>query len=246
MLNWNSDKVIIVHYPHGGGGNFLHNALALSKNAFPQNSSFGGLTHEEKVKRILKSVKCFDFQTGVIEMFGFYIYSIPNYKLKILDFGKELTNITFSNKYWFINAHTDLQLEKCKYLFPNCRIIRFYNYEDFCKSRGYDHKGEIYYYNEYTQRAGADWEDVEFSAMPEFQQQEIKTRFPELLLLCKNREKLLKDIPGDFFFDTSCYFKQESTINAVKKLYTELKLDDFDEKLVIQLYMTWQEKLNNV
>ena len=79
--------------------------------------------------------------------------------------------------------------------------------------------------------------------MPEFQQQEIETNFPKLLFLCKNKEKLLNDIPGDFFFDTSCYFKQESTINAVKKLYTELKLDDFDEKLVIQLYITWQENL---
>ena len=246
MLNWNSDKVIIVYYPSGAGGNFLHNALALSKNAVPQNSSFVGLTHEEKIKRILESANEFDFHTGVIGMFGFYIYSIPDYKLKTLEFGKEFTSITFSNKYWFINAHTDLHLEKCKYLFPNCRIISFYNYEDFCKSRGYNHKVQIYYYNEYTKYAGDDWEDVEFSAMSEFQQQEIETRFPELLLICKNKEKLLKDIPGDFFFDTSCYFKQESTINAVKKLYTELKLDDFDEKLVIQLYIKWQERLNNV
>jgi len=245
MLNWNSDKVVIVHYPAGAGGNFLHNALALSKNAVPQNSSFAGLTHEEKIKRILESANESDFHTGIIEMFGCYIYSIPNYKLKMLEFSKELTDITFSNNYWFVNSHTDLQLEKCKYLFPNCKILSFYNYEDFCKSRGYDYKDNIYYYKEYTQRAGADWKDVEFSAMPKFQQQEIETRFPELLLLCKNKEKLLKDIPGDFFFDTNCYFNKEHTVNAVKKLYTELKLDDFDEKLVIQLYITWQERLNN-
>lgn len=242
MLNWQTNKLHILFYPPGAGGNFLNSCLALSKDACPQNHLLLNLTQNKKIKKIFDSVKHFDFSQGVVNQFGVFLYNIPNYKLLKLQYPKSLVAKSFDQRLWFINAHSETEVEKCLGLFPNAKIIEFKNYEKFLKFRKWPHKSCNDYYEKFNSIKGDEWIDDNFDNLPLVQRNEIIECFPSFEYYSKNSNILKGTYKIDYEFDTSSFLDFKFFIVEVKNMYNNLNIDDFNHTLIKKLYELWINK----
>lgn len=242
MLNWQSDKLLIIYYPRGAGGNFVANALALSDSVEAQDVLLLNIPYEDKVKSLFERSKEFDFFTGIEELFGLNIYEVSNDKLRRCEYSQKLVDVSYGKKYWPASCHTELQLEKLLQLFPNAKILKLENCEDFCTSRGYTFTN--FYSDQFNKYAGSDWKDVDFNDMSEDIQQEIKENFPQFIPICLNRNVLCAPLMADYYFDVGDY-NELSTIFSLEKLYNELEISNFNKSLVTEFYRCWKNRIND-
>lgn len=242
MLNWQSDRVLIVYYPPGAGGNFVANALALSDSVEAQDVLLLNIPYEDKVKSLFERSKEFDFFTGIEELFGLNIYQVSNDKLRKCEYSQALVNVSYSKKYWTVNCHTELHLEKLLQLFPNAKILKLENYEDFCVKRGYTLAN--YHSTEFRKYAGADWKDLSFNNMPSDIQQEIKEKYPQFIPISLNRDVLCASVLADYYFDVGDY-SEEPTLFSLEKLYKELEIPKFNRSLIKDFYTLWKNRIND-
>lgn len=242
MLNWQTNKLHILLYPAGAGGNFFNSCLALSNDACPQNHKLLNLDQDKKIEKIFSSAKHFDFDQGVLHQFGVFLYNISNYKLLKLSYPKSLVSKSFDSRLWFINAHTHYQVEKCLSVFPNAKIIEFKNNNIFLKFRNYPTE----FYNDYETMfnsiKGDSWIDENFENLSLEQKQEIIEDFPDFLYYSKNREIILDKFDIDYEFDTSSFLDSHSCVSAIEQMYHTLNLKDFDSSLIKKLYELWLDR----
>jgi hypothetical protein len=150
MIDRNYDKVIILCYPAGAGGNFLINCLSLNDQCVLRDSRLAerqlhsGFTSAEKLDYFqtqlditLTTKKWNDLGLGCNNLFGIdssaYFFEYPEIIQK--KFNYVIPQLIRNNKYLFIVAHTTQHLEACCNFWTNARTIFFTDYHKFVKDR---------------------------------------------------------------------------------------------------------------
>lgn len=146
-VDFDSNRLICVHYPPGSGGKFLMNCLALTPVVEFQRSDLLNFftTSEQRYNFLLNKLKQVngkwdDLNLGCIEM----LYVAPYYDLDLglirqqLSEHPVLLNLKSSNRYWCMAAHKDIDVDNLyRKIWPNCQIVRFTNYKKFLLARDY-------------------------------------------------------------------------------------------------------------
>ena len=153
MLDNQSDKVILVCYPMGAGGNFLINCLGLSDSCV--------FSHSDLAKKQL--LEQFDFDSkmdylmtrldqcqqkgywddlglGFAELLGFpannSAFSNVNFKHIVEKYIHPVMDEIFrSKKYFFLACHDTFSIRQYKIFWPNAKLIIFDNFSQFNKRR---------------------------------------------------------------------------------------------------------------
>jgi hypothetical protein len=148
----NYDKIVIVCYPPGAGGNFLINCLSLTNQCVLRDSILAeqqlisGFDVNKKLKylndnlEISKNTKQWnDLNLGCCQLFGFtnslYLTEYP--EILETQFNYIIPQLIKQNKYLFIIAHTMQHLEAYQKFWTNSRVIFLTEYEKFIQQSGY-------------------------------------------------------------------------------------------------------------
>jgi len=141
-MNFNTDKLVICHYPGGAGGKFVLGVLAISEQFTHQNRFFANQKIQERMDEDIshrlsyevmnyKNVKGKRYEFGCEEFCGFDTTKLPESIEQAHDSFKELTK---QNKCYFaLTNHGDHRLFD---IFPNAKHLVIDNYEWILKRRG--------------------------------------------------------------------------------------------------------------
>ena len=168
-INFNSDKIIILHSDTGAGGKFLGHMLSLSPDCVMMNAKLammqldGNLNQQQKLFVLLSSIdrtykewNHFGFDDR--DWIGINYETIPE-KLKVIDYyflndcefkTKVYTNKSFqyltvnNTKYFFHTSHSPEELSKLLSIWKNAKVISFKNENLFKYIRRFKHS---YAYN---------------------------------------------------------------------------------------------------
>jgi len=153
MLDNQSDKVILVCYPMGAGGNFLINCLGLSDNCVFSHSDLakkqllGQFNFESKVDYLMSRLdQCQqkrhwdDLGRGFTELLGFpannSVFSNVDFKHIVEKYiHPVMYEILRDRKYFFLQCHDTFSIRQYKIFWPNAKLIIFNNFSQFNKRR---------------------------------------------------------------------------------------------------------------
>tara|TARA_B110000503_G_C7013858_1_gene356854 strand:- start:48 stop:911 length:864 start_codon:yes stop_codon:yes gene_type:complete len=193
------DKVVIVCYPAGTGGNFLINCLSLTDQCVLRNSLLAieqlmhGMTTNNKIKYLLsqldltaKNKKWNDLNLGCSNLFGIsselYVTEYPEIIEK--NFYPCVTDLINSGKYLFIVAHSIQRMEAYQKFWTNSRVIFFTKYQQFLDNRPHYKKIQKHeLINYWDIIKGNTWPNMppvneyEFLKLPDTIQQELTNTF---------------------------------------------------------------------
>lgn len=199
MINRAYDKIIILCYPSGAGGNFLINCLSLTDQCVLRDSLLAekqlttGFTVNEKIKYLHDQLSISkqtgrwnDFGLGCENLFGIenilYLNEYPELIQKKINYI--IRQLIEQQKYLFIVAHTTQYLDAYFKFWTNARVIFLTDYHDFVNRRYSDKKSNTAMLTNYWNKVrGADWPDnppttsEEFTSLPESIQQELVVDF---------------------------------------------------------------------
>ena len=184
MKNYN--KIVIVCYPAGAGGNFLINCLSLTSQCVLRDSILAeqqltlGFDISKKLKYfndkleiVKKTNQWNDLDLGCSNLFGFnnlmYLTEYPEVFEK--QFNYVIPQLINQDKYLFIVAHTMQMLEAMQKFWTNAQVIFFTEYRNFIQQRGHDRstsklKKNIYHYWNIVK--GTDWPALPPLTMADF------------------------------------------------------------------------------
>lgn len=226
-INWNTDRLIVLYYPPGASGKFLHGCLAISTQVEFQ--------HKDLLNKFVSSVDKFryfsnlvappngkrpdyDFGLGCIQLLN--LSSEPEYNLgdtvkikKQFATSTTLSKLTNGNNYFFIIVHDPAHLPLFLNIWPNSNIIQIHN--------------------------SIRW--INYRKIP------LSTRFPLELF---DNLSLIPDVYKNrlLTFNADSFFNKEMFINQLLTLYTKLNLNDFNSEYMerlFDLYIRHISSLNN-
>lgn len=199
MINRAYDKIIILCYPGGAGGNFLINCLSLNEQCVLRDAQLAeqqlsnGIRIQEKLDYFQDQLsKSFhtrqwrDLNLGCSNLFGIdnklYLFEYPEVIERKFNYViKQLIN---QEKYLFLVAHTTQYLTAYLKFWTQARVIFFTDYHDFIRKRGYDTKVEINSLTNYWSNVkGEHWPNLpplnfdEFLQLPDFVRYELLIDF---------------------------------------------------------------------
>jgi hypothetical protein len=257
MINFQTDKIILIFFPVGAGGKFLANAIGLSDNALFQDSELvkkqleNNFSSKNKIDFLLNKISNVtnqwnDLNLGCFELFGVNYHYLNLNKSFIdldknsLDFNPIVKQISNLDKYFFKCVHTYKDLESEINIWPNAKIIKFYNFEKFKKH--YRNAS-----NSYSDLRGDHWpisypDLQEFLKLPKKYQDEIKSFFIEF-----NVDKNINfDSQVIYNWDVNNYFSFEKTYLGIKEIYKILGLNDLDKEMLKVYYTSWINKIDQL
>jgi len=258
MLNKNSNKCIIMHFPSYSGGKFIQNCLALSKEcALLSLNTVDQLTVEPdnykyRLDCVLSTLPkrgnmknwVSDYEFGDYEFYG---DAFINWQEGLDALVSEKVQKVFdADLHFFITAHSLDIVSKLISVWNNATIVSLINYEQFqikahklkSTTRIIDNANESA--SKYNQLKGSDW-----PLWVEFQenaynidlfdninnniQNEIKEFYPTF----KNKH---------FVFNVDkCFLNNERFISEMKQLYTNLNFGDFNEEFITSYWNRYIE-----
>lgn len=202
MINRQYDKIVVVCYPHGAGGNFLINCLSLTDQCVLRhvnlaedqlingNSSINKLTYlHDQLEISQKNKKWNDLSLGCLHLFGIknslYLLEYPEIIEK--KFNRVIHQLIEQEKYLFIVAHTTQYLDAYLKFWSNARVIFLTEYSNFTEKRGYygssSKKDKLELTKYWNIIRGPDWpatppsSDSEFLKLPVDIQTELTNNF---------------------------------------------------------------------
>jgi hypothetical protein len=229
MINYHTDKLIILCYPGGAGGKCLINSLGLSNGAVFQdidlaikqiNGNFSPLDKLSYLKNQFALCKDHwsDLNLGCIQFFGInnnvYLTKSP------IVINPDVEQIINQNLYFFIVAHNINYLKEYLIHWPNAKIILFKNTKDFILSRGnFRNSGVEIPPTSAVKRSiiEFDWEINKFKS-----------------------DNVIA------WWDSSWFLSESSTIENIKHLYSLLGLIDYNEEYIKTFYSLWIDKLEQL
>lgn len=276
-INFQTSNIVIVCYPASAGGKFLINCLGLSNDAVFQDSKLaekqlnGEFSQEDKIQFLAArltdaSTNCrwTDLGLGCTELFG-----IPNqvttdhYAETIQQSAAHLDVIdTLSNsdKKFFIVAHGLKMLDAHLGMWPNAKVIYFYNCQKFINFRAKKNAQKIW-----DSLKGSSWPELAPASLNAYKettslniQNEIKARNCENALILAYKEDQLRTFINDaqdkykhkvsdaIYWDTDNYFSDSDTITHLKSIYSNLQLGNFNELAIQQYYQHWIKTLTEL
>ena len=233
FVDRNSDKVVMVSFKPGSGGNFLVNCLCLSPDV---KCSFVSI--EEKLNYLTKKLSdikfiwC-DFSLNNVlvndnEEDKFFFISLHPHQTddikKHINFWKKIKIIYFKNPNLFRYFrrcvwHKSWEVEKLILDFDTDDLIFDTNLKNFIS------------FDDYFK-------------MSEHKKIKIKSLFndkKEINSLCT-----IKDKREYYIWDTNWFLDKDETINNIKLLYGSLGLNGFDRKAISLYYKLWIAKIIEV
>jgi len=199
MINREYDKIIILCYPEGAGGNFLINCLSLSDQCVLRDAKLAeqqlivGTSAKEKLDYFQTQIdiskrtnRWNDLGLGCDNLFGVeslsYLESYPEIIEK--KFNYVIPQLINQQKYLFIVAHSTQYFNACYEFWPNARAIFLTDYHDFVQQRNYlgaENKTKLTDY--WNTVKGPDWPiappttNKEFMLLPHAIQKELIDNF---------------------------------------------------------------------
>lgn len=242
--NFDSDKVSLVIYDAGAGGNFLVNLLSLSSNVLSQYNTFEG-----RVKAFVNwiqgntSAKWQDLHLSEV-------YRVDKHKERGKDQWFFIIDhfLQSNNKTVEVNSIIEYHLSA----WPNCKkIIKFKNSNLFCFLRrcvwSKTQNGEIIY-DKFPQlkngRIVSDSFSLTLGDYFDFDE-EKKTYLKEKY---RNAEQEYDYCELDtkreiYFWDTEWYLSEEETVINIKRFYDYFDFPVFNDRIIRTLYKLWIAKL---
>jgi hypothetical protein len=158
MIDRGYNKIIILCYPRGSGGNFLINCLSLTDQCVFRDSLLAekqltsGFVTADKLNYLHTQLntsvinkKWNDLGLGCANLFGvpneFYLTEYPEIIQK--QFNYVINDLIKSEKYLFLVAHSIQQLDAYFKFWSNAKVIFLTDYREFIKQRGYSKKVAI-------------------------------------------------------------------------------------------------------
>lgn len=224
MVNFETDKLIIVCYPRNTGGKFLINALGLSDRAIFQSDALaekqlaGAFTHADKIQYLnekLDEVKdrWTDLDMGCYQFFGFTSPVYKNTSVNEMVFNPIVETITNDERYnFFMVSHECYALQKQIQVWKNAKLIIFENFSPFISH--YRPEGNALQWDN-------DKEKVWMGQI---------TAVKEPM----------------FYWNTNWYFSKEDTLAGIKELYTLLGFSDFNQESISRYYEQWINTLSRL
>ena len=221
MIDFNTNRLIIVCYPRGAGGKFLINALGLSNGAVFQDNDLAMqqlsklFTPEDKLAYIQTQVELItdqwtDLNLGCYQLFG--MHNENYFQNQPVEINQNIQQIIDQGLYFFIVAHDASLAESYLSYWPNAKIIIFKNTENFLAAR----------YPSSTHPHVLSSTDFEYQS------------------------KRFNSRPTTLWWNTSWFFSQDDTLAHIKELYDTLGLSDFNQNYISAYYTLWVNKLEQM
>ena len=216
----NYDRIVLLCYPRGSGGNFLINCLSLTDQCVLRDSvlaeqqldlQFG--TQEKldylmtRLEESLSDNQWKDFDLGCGNLFGIddllYLQEYP--EIIQTKFNSVVGRLIQKQKYLFLTAHSIHILKAELNFWVNAKVIFFSNYHNFKQQRAYD---TVPLNNQDLSKITTYWNTVrdqqwpidppitadEFNQLPDYIQRELKQNFHGEIFKWLDHSKLYKDL----------------------------------------------------
>jgi hypothetical protein len=231
MINYSTDRIIIVCYPFWVGGKFLINSIGLSDHAvFPdinliKQQMVGNFTPADKLGHLLEKLTNVthswnDLEFGFNTMFGIthkQLDSIPLYQKQnlskfayviptLIKESKPLDYIVNSNKYFLIETPNVDELNEHLKVWPNATVILF---------------------------------DRNFNKFKQWRRPDLSSESENWYSSSINTDKI-------FTWNADDYLDANTTIDKIEELYIKLGIPDFDQSNIQQYYQSWISKLEQL
>jgi hypothetical protein len=235
MINFDSDKLVIVCFPAGAGGKFLINSLGLSNRCLFQNAKLaeqqidGNFTPIDKLKYLIDKLNSMKESWNDLDLHSPYLFDVNasdhvDKTRETINYNHIIEKITNLNQqYFFMVSHEMEWTIACLNIWPNARVILFENYEDFISDRNFkiDHLIDDMKVT-WNQIRGSDWPIIAPMSIEEFQNipQDIQNEASTLF----HYDKFFKH--PSYILEKFVKFKNESM--EFKKIYPNVFVYDTD------------------
>jgi hypothetical protein len=218
-INANSNKMVIIWYDTGSGGNFLMNCLYLSDNIFIKEMNI-----DEKISlwknHLLNNINTED---GVWKDFSFLYH---------------INDLHEDKSSYFIRVHFIKDflsiVSQCK----NAKIIKFVNQNLFKSIRNCVLSEE---YAKYIKDDGIipilPINFRQFMNLNEDIKNSLITKFNNSMKLNHN---------NFYFWDVNWYLSEKNTLDNIKNLYHEFNLTGFNRNLISEMYNLWIDRMDEL
>lgn len=203
MINFDTDKIIIVCFPSYAGGKFLTNCLNHSDRCVFQEASLvkqqldGKFTKQDKLDYIYSELdntkeKWVNLNMSTHHLFGFGGYEYLRCPPEQLTYNTIIDTLSNENQhYFFLIAHTFEELDIMINVWKNSKVIMYTNVDKFREWRINTDRNRIAYSAQWNQFKGADWPDSppttleELEALPLAILDEMKADFDNFHVHCR-------------------------------------------------------------
>ena len=260
MIDFKTNKLIIMYYPMQAGGKFLMNSLGLSNFSVFQSQKFAKKQLEGKFSKLdkinyllneLEKVQVWnDLNLGCEQLFEKTHLGIKSLKIQnltddirnLFDFPSVIEDIIKQDYYLFVACHDITTLARVLNFWPNAQVIEFVNYTNFQK------KYRAVHNSDYDIFKGESWPD-NFPSMQEYLNLESSVQldmenYYEGFRYFRNNKKQVNNII--FEWNTDNYMSYEDTLFYFKELCKILNLNDIDLEDFKLYYKSWIDKLSEL
>jgi hypothetical protein len=158
MINRDYDRMIVLCYPKGAGGNFLINCLSLNDQCILRDSVLAeqqlntGLSADKKLDYLMSQLENTkrsgiwnDFSLGCGQLFGILNQAYFNCYPEIIEkkFNYVFKQLIDQNKYLFLVAHNIQELDAYLKFWKKARVIFFVDYHDFVLQRPLNRQSDL-------------------------------------------------------------------------------------------------------
>jgi hypothetical protein len=270
-MNLDCNNHVVVYYPHGAGGKFLMNCLALSGQAVLQDEKLakldldGNLNLKDKFNLLMHRLsqetaekgKWTDLGLGDIQLFGI---DMNKYSEKIFKNGNIINPVisrlsTEQTKLFFSACHLYSNLETIKRIFKNSKVIQLTNFNNFLIKREYMDSTFPFTPNFYSARTKKYWDDISSenwhlpTSLEDFKSSdyydEVRIEFPDLhfqITKSFELEKVNFELIGDYIWDCDDFFVEQRFLESIQNLYNYFSLGKINEYYITEFYRAWIQK----
>jgi len=273
MINFNSNKIIIVCFPEGAGGKFLINCLGLSNSCVFQHAELanlqldGNFTLQDKLAYLHDKLNNMTEIWNDLDLHTPYLFGINagehmNKSTVDISYNSIIETITNLNQhYLFITSHEIEYAESCINIWPNAQIILFENAKKFISGRTFKDTIKSTTFDNWSAIRGEDWpidppkSTQELESLPLDVINELKTNFGNPYVhyyselsrsqykIKKQEEFKRKHIKNIMVWNTDWYFSLTDTLTEIGNLYNKLNLSGYDPIAISSYYDSWASKL---
>lgn len=233
MVNFDTDRLIIVFYKAGSGGKFVANALGLSTGAVFQDPFLaeqqlrGELSSADKLRILVErinqnSVDWDDLRMGCQQLFGFsselYVKDFVELKTQ-WQFRPVIEELSNSNTYFTVMANDVHVLKRMLQVWPNAGVVIFDNPRSFMTVIRPNYMPP------------AEWAD--------YTNDYDRIELEKLKNIVQNRERV-------YNWDCTRFFHTDQTVQGVNQLYDSFGLEDFSARSIDLFHNKWLSKLEEL
>jgi len=273
-INNATDRIVIVCYPGGSGGKFLMNCLALSQHAVLQDADLaraqiaGQLDVVGKYELLQKRLRAAEHGWNDLGMGCHQLFNDVNYTNKpilhtrFFHFHPVIHDLSWDNNYFFLAAHSAMQLRGQLKIWYNAKVVCFYNTHEFLQQ--YRSRYLHAFMTTWCRIKGKSWPDMPPDSLDQYWQlsdavrQELKDmgvdqKLQSVLLWQHDQQDLehqnqqifsqLRQTHRWHAWDCDQYLDRDRFHLGIAGLYKDLELDDFDPDLTMGFYDAWISRL---